>query len=65
MRRLVSSLLPLCLVIPLFIGCGGADTEPKEPESFAPPPGAASGGTAKEQKEAAKSKVGDPGEPVS
>ena len=64
MRRLVSSLLPICLVIPLIIGCGAGDTEPKEPESFAPPPGA-TGGTAKEQKEAAKSKVGDPGEPVS
>ncbi|MCR9296146.1 MAG: hypothetical protein NXI32_25800 [bacterium] len=64
MRRLVAGLLSICLILPLFGGCGGADTTPKEPGEFRPPPGSSAGGSAKEQKAEATSKVGQGAEPV-
>ncbi len=60
MKRIVACVLSACLILPLFSGCGGADTTPAQPGEFtAPPAGSASSGEMdRAAKKDASSKVG-------
>ena len=60
MKKAVTGLLVLSLVLPVGLGCGAPDSKPKRPEGeFAPLPGVSDGGGGSSSSAAAKQKAND------